>query len=135
MQHKHTKDRILRYTCKMGPFDNENRRTKPRHQRAQDRGPPGSIQDKRLRERWHPGVGRTQGSPEPRLAPVQVRFGRWFSLILLKAVPSVSIFNSGRNRPPRAIKRAFTHPLKDPFILISYTRRKSSSSAPLVSLE
>jgi len=40
------------------------------------------------------------------LVPNGPSFGGKIILILLKAVPSVSIFNSGRNRPPWAIKRA-----------------------------
>ena len=38
------------------------------------------------------GVGRTRGSTEPTLAPVQVHFGGKAVLILLKAVDDVSIF-------------------------------------------
>ena len=51
--------------------------------------------------------GGTHGSAGPMSAPLGLNFGRKIVLILLKAVPSVSIFNSGGNRPHWAIKRAF----------------------------
>ena len=47
------------------------------------------------------GIG---GSADPTWKPVTLSFGRKADLILLMAVINVSIFNSGGNRPPWAIK-------------------------------
>ena len=73
----------------MGLFDKENRPTKPRHRHTQDGGPPGSVQDERRRERRHPMVGRTPGSPEPLLAPTGPIFGGKNDTILIRRFPYV----------------------------------------------
>ena len=44
------------------------------------------------------GFGRTKGSAELALAPVQVHFGGKITLILLKSVADVSIQGDGGNR-------------------------------------
>ena len=76
----------------------------------QDGGPSGSVQDERRRERQHPRAGRTTGSADPMSAPLGLIFGGKIDHILLKAVPSVSIFIPGGNRPPWAIKGASLTP-------------------------
>ena len=103
-QHKHTKDFILHYTCKMGSFDKENRCTKPRHRHTQDGGPPGSVQDERRREKRNPWAGRTIGSAGPMSAPIGLSFGGKLVLIHSKVVLYVPIFVSHGNRPIQAIK-------------------------------
>ena len=45
------------------------------------------------------GAGRTLGSAEPALAPVQVHFDGKSNLILLKVVINVSMYKLGGNRP------------------------------------
>ena len=55
------------------------------------------------------GAGRTHGSTEPALAPVQVHFGGKSDLILLKAVMNVSMYKLGGNRPQGVIKGASHH--------------------------
>ena len=109
-QQKHTKDFILCHTHNMGPFYRENRRTEPRHRHTQDGGPPGSVQDERRCERWHPGVGRTPGSPEPLLAPTGPIFGGKNDPILTRWFSNVSIFIDGGYRPIRTIKGGLPHP-------------------------
>ena len=74
-QHKHTKDFILCYTYKKGPFVRANRRTRPRPTHIREEVPHVSLPAKDGGERRCQGVDRTPGSAEPRLAPVQVHFG------------------------------------------------------------
>ena len=45
------------------------------------------------------GAGRTHGSAEPALAPVQVHFGGKSDLILPKSVVDVYMYKDGENRP------------------------------------
>ena len=49
------------------------------------------------------GAGRTHGSAEPALIPVQVHFGGKAVLILLKEVLSVFMYSFGGNQPIQAI--------------------------------
>ena len=104
MQHRCIKDSTLRLTYKMGPFDRENRHTVPQHRHTQDGGPPGSVQDERRCERWHSGVSRTPGSPEPFLTPNGPSFGGKIATAIPTSVPSVPIFISHGNQPIQAIK-------------------------------
>jgi len=77
-------------------------------------------------ERRPSGVGRTTGSAEPGLAPVQVRLGRWFSLIPPKMVINVSMWRDGGNRPLQAIKGPPLTPLKAFTIPFTFTCWRSS---------
>ena len=69
----------------------------------QHQGPPGRHTKKGSGQGRQRGVGRTKGSVEPALAPVQVHFGGMADLILLMAVWHVSMYEDGGNRPPQAI--------------------------------
>ena len=104
------KTSLLHYTSKRGPFDIENWCTKPWHRHTQVRGPPGSVQDARRREGRHSWAGRTTGSAGPTLAPNRPSFGGKNDLIYIRRFPYVSIFISGGNRPPWAIKGASLTP-------------------------
>ena len=73
-------------------------------------GPPGSVQDARRREGRHSWAGRTTGSAGPTLAPNRPSFGGKNDLIYIRRFPYVSIFISGGNRPPWAIKGASLTP-------------------------
>ena len=50
-------------------------------------------------DRCLPRFGRTPGSAEPSLNPVQVHFGGKIDPILLRAVWHVSMYRDGGNRP------------------------------------
>ena len=67
------------------------------------------------------GAGRTHGSAEPVLAPVQVHFGGKSDLILLKAVMNVSMYKLGGNRPQGAIKGASLHTLNTHHLEASFS--------------
>jgi hypothetical protein len=58
----------------------------------QHQGPPGSVPEKGGGRSHQSGAGRTHGSAEPGQAFVQVHFGWKITLILQKAVATVSMF-------------------------------------------
>ena len=66
---------------------------------TQHKGPPSSHPEKGGGQGRQGGSGRTLGSAEPALAPVQVHFGGKSDLIPLKAVMNVSMYKLGGNRP------------------------------------
>ena len=72
----------------------------------QPQGPPVSHPEEGGGQNHQRRVGRTHGSAEPALAPVQVHFGGKSDLILLKAVMNVSMYTLGRNQPQGATKGA-----------------------------
>ena len=57
----------------------------------QHQGPLGSVPEKDGGQRWQGGAGRTKGSAEPPLNPVQVHFCGKVPLILLMVVWHVSM--------------------------------------------
>ena len=67
------------------------------------------------------GAGRTPGSAEPALVPIQVHFGGKTMLILLKAVLSVSMYSFGGNRPIQTIKEDSPHTPHTPLEGLSLT--------------
>ena len=81
------------------------------------------------------GAGRTPGSAEPGWVPGPLSLGRKVATALLKSVASIPALISPGNRPLHNIKGASTHPLLAFIHPITYTRRRSSSRTPLVSLE
>ena len=83
----------------MGTFDRSKSRTKPGHTHIYDKDPPISDPVKGGGERRQKVIGRTSGSAEPTLKPVQVRLGGKRDLILPTSVTNIPMWGDGGNRP------------------------------------